>query len=150
MHDGSADLHHVAEARYDAVHEERVAVGECEAIHFEFLDGVYAVFLSSLSHESYVLGVGVAGESSGKCQHALDALVLLHLVEHGSLDLTADFDEAVVCAHYDDVVVLEPDVTGQCAVHEVVVDVDACEEFAASVDLDVAQCTHVADAPSEV
>ena len=150
VHNGTADLHHVAESGDDAVHVQRVAVGQREAVHLELLDGVDAVFLSGLAHEAYILRVGIARESSGKGQHALHALVRLHLVEHGSLDLSADFHQAVVGADDDDVVVLQAHVAGEGAVHQVVIDVDACQQLSAAIDLDVAQCTYFADASCEV
>ena len=150
MVDGAAHLHHVAVLHHHAVHIDFVAVLDDESAHFKLVDGVDASFVAGLARQPDVLGVGVAGVAAGKPEQLLYALIVAHLIVHGSLDLAVHLHQAVVGAHHDDVLVLQPYVAGAVAVDEVVIDVHRGQHAVVAIDLDVAQCTDVVDAAGGV
>ena len=146
VHHCASHFHHIAEAGDYAVDKQRVAVGEREAVHVEFLDIMNAVLLALLTDEAHALGEGIAGETAAVFEQALHALVGFHFIEHRTLDLTADFNETIVGTYDNDIVILQAHVAARVSVDEVIIDVDGRNLATATVDLDIAERTDIADA----
>ena len=71
-------------------------------------------------------------------------LGLSHLVEHGTLDITCDTYEALVCGNLNNIVVLQGDTTCQTSVEDIFVEVNHSDQTSVTEDLDITQCTQIA------
>ena len=108
------------------------------------------MFSACLAVQSYRFLVSIACKTTGILQKGIDALVLLHFVDHRALYLSGDGYETIVWTYYDNIVVGKTDITRQFSVQDIVVDVDNCYQLVMSVYLDVSQCTQIVGSASHV
>ena len=141
---GTLDLYHVGVAGQDGIDADRVVVCHAERGHVELVDIIDGILCPRLADDTHRLTVGIAGKAAGIVDQRADALVFLHLVVHGALDLTRHVDQTVVRAYDDDVVVAQAYIAAELAVEDVVIDIDRGDQLVVAINLDVTQRTDLA------
>ena len=147
---GSLDFYGIGITWQDRVYANRVAISYTEVGVIEFFYVEYRILSACLTIHANGLGIGISCKTTGILEYGVKALVLLHLVEHRALYLSADVDQAVVWAHHDDIIIGQANVACQFAVENIVVDIYYGYKSVVTINLDVAQGSEVVGASCHI
>ena len=99
------------------------------------------IALTRLTHQTNSLLIGITGKASSILDNLGYRFRWAHLIEHGTFHITLNAHQTLVRSDNNDVVLMQTDIACQTTGENVFINVNHSNEFAATIDLDVTQCS---------
>ena len=134
----------------DRVNRHLVAIGHAKIAHFELIHVEHRSAFTRSTQQPNRFFIRIAGKTTGIAQQRAHAFVAPHLIGHRTFHRTLHINQAVIRPYNDDIIVVQPDVTHQTTIENIIIHIDHRHQTPTTINLDVAQCAQLVDAASHV
>ena len=134
----------------DRVNRHLVAIGHAKIAHFELIHVEHRSAFTRSTQQPNRFFIRIAGKTTGIAQQRAHAFVTPHLIGHRTFHRTLHVNQAVIRPYNDDIIVVQPNVTHQTTIENIIIHIDHRHQTPTTINLDVAQCAQLVDAASHV
>ena len=96
-----------------------------------------AIFRSFFTGETYIFSICVSGKTSGITNYGSNAFTSLHLIEHGTFDLSTHIYQTLIRTDYNHVVICQSDIARCVTVKQIVIHVNYRNYFSCTINLNI-------------